>query len=177
MDMSAKVESKKGRSAEERKAELIAGLRDVRERILVWVSSLPERKRAEIFLGTWSSRELLAHLAGWDETNLRAAKEILAGELPSFYEHYDKDWATYNARLVAEYRGHDDTDLLDLVRLTHENLLKFIEDLPASELWKDRGIRAKGWKVTIGRLLEVERKDEEEHLLQLKRFTGKGIQT
>ncbi len=159
---------------ERKKDELIAGLAEVRERILATASSLSARQQDQIFLGSWSPRDLLAHLAGWDDTNLRAVKEILAGKLPSFYAHHDPDWATYNARLVAEYGRQDFEELLALLRETHGRLLGFLEDLPAGEFWQDRGIRVRGWRVTIGRLLEVEREDEEEHFAQLERFANTG---
>lgn len=175
--MQDKNEVKKSSSHEERKDELIAGLRDVRERILTLAASLSENQRNEIYVGTWSSREMLAHLAGWDETNIRAASEILAGTLPSFFEQSDKDWATYNAKLVAEYNRDEFEDLVSLIKETHRNLLALIDDLPVSEIWKDRGIRAKGWKVTIGHLLEVEMEDEEEHYSQLKKFVEAGVKS
>jgi hypothetical protein len=129
---------------EGRKPDLITGLRDVRERILTLASSLPPSQHDEIYVGTWSSREMLAHLAGWDDTNIEAAKELLVGELPTFYEHSDKDWASYNAKLVAEYRRDEYEDLFLSVRSTHSNLIALIEDLPAGDLWMDRGIRARG---------------------------------
>ncbi len=159
---------------DERKTELIAGLQDVRERILALASTLSESNQEAVYLGIWSSKELLAHLAGWDETNLSAAREVLAGQIPSFYEHHNKDWAAYNARLVSQYGRDSLAELVALVRETHGRLITFIQDLPASEFWNDRGIRAWGWKVTIGRLLEAERKDEEAHYGQLKRFVETG---
>lgn len=162
---------------EERKSILIAGLRDVRQRILALASSLPENQRNEIFMGIWSSREMLAHLAGWDETNIKATNQILAGKLPSFYEDFDKDWAKYNASLVSKYIRNDYEELLSLVEVTHRNLLIVIGDIPAIEFWNDRGIRARGWKVMIGRLMEAEMEDEEEHYLQFKRFIESGVKS
>jgi len=159
---------------DERKTELIAGLQDVRERILALASTLSESNQEAVYLGIWSSKELLAHLAGWDETNLSAAREVLTGQIPSFYEHHNKDWSAYNARLVSKYGRDSFAELVALVRETHGRLIAFIRDLPASELWNDSGIRARGWKVTIGRLLEAERKDEEAHYGQLKRFVETG---
>lgn len=166
--MSNRVRDEKRLSDEERKVKLVWGLRDVRARILDLARSLPEAAREQVFLGTWSIRDVLAHLAGWDETNLAATKEVLAGMLPSFYAHHNKDWASYNASLVAEYGRDDYDDLLRLVEATHNKLLAFIEDVPAEALWHYRGLKAKGWKVTAGRLLEVERQDEEEHYSQLR---------
>ena len=175
--MQDKDKFKKPPDYEMRKSELISGMRDVRERILALASSLPENQQDEICVGKWSSREMLAHLAGWDETNIQATNEILAGNLPSFYKHSDKDWATYNAKLVSEYNRDQFEELLSLVRETHKNLLALISDLPANEIWEDRGIRARGWIVTIGRLLEVETEDEEEHYSQLKQFLEAGVES
>jgi hypothetical protein len=159
---------------EEKKAKLLSGLVDTRKKILALVSSLSPEDQNRPFLGSWSAKDLLAHLAGWDETNLKAAKEILENELPSFYADHDRDWATYNAKLVAEFGIENYEEQLNLARETQARLLEFLKELPADELWVDRGIRARGWKVTIGRLLEAEMSDEEEHLEQLNRFMENG---
>ena len=162
---------------EKRKADLISGLRDVCESILALAASLNPDQCDEIFLGTWSSREMLAHLAGWLETNVQATNEILAGEVPGFYEYEDKNWASYNALLVDEYARDDFEELLLVFRETHNRFLGIVEGIPASDLWMDRGIRARGSKVTIGRLLEAELQDEEEHYFQLKLFIESGVKT
>ena len=162
---------------EKKKAGLISGLRDGRERILALAAALKPDQRDEIYLGTWSSREMLAHLAGWLETNVQATNEILAGEVPGFYEYADKDWASYNALLVDEYAQDDFEELLLVFRETHNRFLEIVEGIPASDLWKDRGIRARGRKVTIGRLLEAELQDEEEHYFQLKQFIESGVKS
>ena len=78
---------------------------------------------------------------------------------------------------MSEYNRDEFEELLSLVKETHGNLLALIQDLPASELWKDRGIRSRGWKVTIGRLLEVEMEDEEEHYSQLKQFIEDDVES
>jgi uncharacterized damage-inducible protein DinB len=160
----------KNQKNEEKKAKLLSGLVDTRGKILASASSLSPEDQNRLFLGSWSAKDLLAHLAGWDETNLKAAKEILENALPSFYAEHDRGWATYNAKLVAEFSMENYEDQLVLARDTHARLLEFLKELSADELWKDRGIRARGWKVTIGRLLEAEMSDEEQHLEQLNRF-------
>lgn len=160
-----------------RKSELMKRLQDVRERILELASSMEPQQHDEVYLGTWSARDMLAHLAGWDETNISAAGEILSGDIPSFYEHFDKGWAGYNSRLVSQYSRSDFSELLSLIKTTHSRLLQAIDEIPAPDLWQDRGIRARGWKVTIGRLLEAELKDEEEHHTQLRQFLEDGLKS
>ena len=108
-------------------------------------------------------------------TNRRAAGEVLRGQLPSFYQHSGQDWSDYNALLVAEYSGEDFNQLLSLVEDTHRTLLVELEAIPAGELYRDLGLRAKGWIVTIARLMEAELKDEKEHYQQLKEFVEEGV--
>jgi hypothetical protein len=158
----------------EQKSKLITELKDVRERIIDLALSLDPEGREVAYLGSWSAREMLAHLAGWDETNICAAEEILAGELPGFYEFIDKDWSSYNAMLVEDYSRDNFEDLISLVEQTHAKLVDEVTAIPAVEIWNDRGIRAREWKVTIGSLLTAELQDEEEHYWQLKTFVEDG---
>jgi hypothetical protein len=157
-------------STEARKGALLVALREVRKRTLEIAASLPPSARRLPFLGTWSARELLAHLEGWDHTNARATEELLRGRLPGFYRYADHDWQSYNATLVRRYGGGDYRSLVASVKRSHRGLVRLLEALPSEEIWKDRGIRYRGWRVTIGRLMEVERRDEEEHWRQLVEF-------
>jgi hypothetical protein len=160
--------SAKKRTAEVVKQDLIASLRDVRRSILETAAGLGPGARDEAFLGTWSARDLVAHLIGWDYTNIRAIDELLAGKLPSFYEAHDRDWRSYNALLVGRYKDSNYRNLIRHARRSHRALIKRILGTPADEMRRDRGIRAQGWKVTIERLLKAELSDEQTHLVQLQ---------
>lgn len=156
---------------EEKRSKLINQLRDVRGRILAKASIIASNYEDEVFLGTWSIKDILAHLAGWDEVNLAAAKSILDGELPEFYAHHDHDWTTYNAQLVTDYKCDDLQALIVKVRGTHTELIQFLKSIPASELYKDRGIRIRGYKVILARLLQVQKEDDEQHFKEISEFT------
>ncbi len=153
-----------------KKDALIADLVAVRENILNAASDLPVNARSEVFLGIWSVKDLLAHLVGWDHTNVEAVKAILAGEIPSFYAHYDRDWQTYNARLVAEYKRGNFAQLLRSVKASHRLLVDYLKPIPAGEFGKDQGLRVKGSKVTIARILQAEINDERIHHQQIEEF-------
>ncbi len=156
--------------AQARKDKIITELVETRKQILDAVSSLSPEKQDEAFLGVWSVRDLMAHLAGWDFTNLEAAKALLAGQLPDFYSHYDRDWKTYNAHLVAEYRRDDSAQLIASVEDSLQQLVAFLETVPAEEFDKDRGVRYKRYKVTIARLLQADTKDGKAHHKQIEEF-------
>lgn len=152
------------------KDDLLFGLKAVRESILAETLALPAETSDRVFLGTWSVMDLLAHLAGWDFTNLQAARDILDSLLPEFYEHHDKDWKTYNAALVAKYKRADFREQIELVREAQKQLIDYLQTLPAEDFKLDMGVRAKGIKVTIARLLQAELEDETIHFEQIVEF-------
>lgn len=153
-----------------RKENVLSTLVEARQNILAGVSRLSEAQQNQVFLGIWSVKDLLAHLVGWDKANLRAAKSILKGQVPSFYEHSDRDWQTYNAMLVKKYRKDSFEELLASARDSHEKLIEFLRTVPPENFNKDFGVRFRGYKVTIQRLLEAETKDEQTHYQQITDF-------
>jgi uncharacterized damage-inducible protein DinB len=152
------------------KDELLFGLKAVRESILNGALALPAEARDRVFLGTWSVMDLLAHLAGWDFTNLQAVQDVLDGLLPEFYDHRDADWRAYNAILVGKYKRADFSEQVQLVRDAQGQLLKFLKNLPAEDFKRDTGVRYKGIKVTMARLIQSELEDEEMHFEQVLAF-------
>lgn len=161
--------------AQEKKNRIISDLIGVRRKIIDAASTLSPERQDEVFLGIWCVRELLAHLAGWDFTNIEAVHEILCSKLPSFYQYYDRDWKSYNARLVEEYGKDDFADLISSVEESHSKLVEFLETVPAEEFDKDRGIRTgRRYKVTIARLLQAEIDDEKVHYTQIQDFASQG---
>ena len=151
------------------KQELLSAVIETRTTIIHAASGLSPTAQDTIFLGIWSVKDLIAHLIGWDFTNLAAAKDIQAGKLPEFYAHYDKDWKTFNAELVAKYKRDDFEELLALSRDSQGQLIAYLESVPAEAFEKDFGVRSgRNYKVTIARLLQAELKDGQEHLEQIR---------
>ena len=156
-----------------RKSELLSKLIETRTAILNAASQLPPKAHDTVFLGIWSIKDLIAHLVGWDFTNIEAAKAIQSGRLPEFYARFDKDWKTYNAELVANYKQDDFNEMLAIARDSHRQLVAYLENLPAEAFEKDFGVRSgRKYKVTIVGLLLAEWKDECEHLGQIMCFAG-----
>lgn len=150
------------------KDQILHDLVETRAQLIAAASCLDSPAQGRIYLGTWSVKDLLAHLAGWDEANLQAAQAVLAGELPAFYQHRDRDWQAFNALLVAEYRRDDFNELLRLVAASHQRLVEYLHSVPADLMAKDFGVRYRGYKVTLSRLLQSETADEQVHLKQIQ---------
>jgi len=156
--------------AQVHKQEIIQALVNTRQTILDEVSALSKADRERLFLGTWSIKDLLAHLAGWDFTNAEAVGSVLAGKVPSFYEYRDYDWQTYNAMLVKKYKKNSFRELLVVVKNSQKKLIETLQSIAPEDFNTDFGVRFRGYKVTIQRLLESEEKDEQIHYKQITDF-------
>ena len=145
------------------KEQVISELKKARSNLLTEVVALSTKQRNTIFLGVWSVKDLLAHLAGWDFTNIDAVRSVLIGKVPSFYEYRDRDWQTYNAMLVGKYKRNSFRELLATVNNSQKELIKFLQPIPSEYFNKDFDVRFRGYKVTIQRLLEADIKDGQIH--------------
>lgn len=152
-------------AAQVEKETIIQALVTARQKILNAARRLSPEQQDAVFLGTWSVKELLAHLVGWDHTNLTAVGEILAGQKLGFWEHYDRDWRSYNDLLVARHRRDDVAELIGAVERSHRKLIDHLESVPADAYLKRK---------RIGTLLRTEARDEEEHYRQLEEFRRRG---
>src|SRR5512139_3649827 len=110
--------------------QTITRFTETRRELLEAAAELPPEARDEVFLGTWSVRDLLAHLVGWDYTNLEAARELVSGRQPTFLSRYDDDWKTYNAALVAKYKHNDWGEMLSALEESQHRLVSFLKSLP-----------------------------------------------
>ncbi len=159
--------------AQAKKEWIISELQRVRSELLREVATLSRKERDTVFLGIWSVRDMLAHLAGWDYTNIDAIKSVMAGELPSFYEQKDRDWQTYNAMLVKKYGRNTFRELLATLKESQKKLVDQLATIPPEYFNRDFGVRFRGYKVTIQRLLEADIKDVQLHHQQVIDFFGK----
>jgi len=149
------------------KVALLSAFKQNRQTILECARAWPPDRVDEIFLGSWSLLDLLAHLAGWDEANLEAISALQSGKLPEFYAHKDADWRSYNALLVKKYRRPTLGEQLALVRVSFGKVIEALTQMGVDEFFRDFGVRYKGYKVIISRLVESELHDEVVHTTEL----------
>ena len=138
-----------------------------RAAILACARSWPAERVAEVFLGEWCMLDLLAHLSGWDEANREAITAVQVGRLPEFYAHKDTDWRGFNAMHVRNHRHPTLAEQIAEVERTFETI-GTLDGLEAAAFYRDYGVRYKGWKVIVARLVESELHDECTHLEQMK---------
>jgi hypothetical protein len=162
-----------GSTVEAKKQRLMADLAEARHEVLAAARALRPEEQDTVFLGTWSAHDIVAHLVGWDHANREAIGAIRAGRLPAFYEHYDRDWRTFNAGLVAQHKQSALQETVALAESSHEALLAALAAVPAEDVGRDYGVRSSGRRrVTIAMLLTVEARDEREHAGQIREFAA-----
>lgn len=160
-------------SPEAKKTQLLDDLTAARGQVIDAITALTPQAQVTVFLGIWSAHDIAAHLIGWDHANLEAVEAILAGGLPAFYQHYDADWRTFNAALVAQHKCATLAETLAAAKASHQALLDRLAALPAADVSRDTGVRSpRGRRVTIAMLLTAEASDERRHAAQIREYIG-----
>jgi hypothetical protein len=154
------------------KTALLESFHENRMALMACARAWPPDQVDTIFLGEWSILDLLAHISGWDDANREAIIAVQAGRLPEFYANKDPDWRTYNARHVRNYRRPTLAAQLALVEGTFGKLMESLVQLDAEDHFRDYGVRYRGWKVIIARLVESDMKDVRVHLEQMRAWLG-----
>jgi hypothetical protein len=158
-------------TTESKKERLLVELCAARRELLDAASALPEAGQDTAFLGSWSVKDILAHLVGWDYANIEAMAAVRSGQLPAFYAYYDPDWRSFNADLVLRYRQARLAEAIAAAEASHSSIQSVVEAIPAEALFQDYGVRSpRGRKVTIAMLLSAEAGDERKHRQQIEEF-------
>lgn len=91
--------------------------------------------------GSWSVKDIIAHVAVWDEEALTHLPAVLAGRKPPRYSVTHGGIDAFNAQMTQRNR---DVSLRDVLRLrddTHGRLMVFLESVPESEYGSDTRFR------------------------------------
>ncbi|MBI3070168.1 MAG: ClbS/DfsB family four-helix bundle protein [Candidatus Levybacteria bacterium] len=157
-----------------KKNRLIYLLQDSRNQIIGQIENLDESRWEEVFLGTWTLKDFVAHLIGWDIWGKKANKDILSGNLPKYFVYEDRDWEAMNAQFVKKYSKGSKKSLLHKVKKTHEEVIHDLKELPEEVILKDFNVRRKGYRWTIYDDTWTQIKDEYEYAQQISRWLKTG---
>ncbi len=151
--------------------------RAARAELLTAMDALTAEQRQERWFGTWSLREIVAHIAAWQDGFAIAIEQMLAGErpvIPGFEPTGDDTEATdrFNATAAQRAEGQSWEALLGALRVArerHEAVLNRI----AAELDSDRFTEGR----TARRLAEAFNHDREHIDAILEWRKGKGYRS
>ena len=95
------------------------------------LQGLNESQMSEVWLGTWSVRDIVAHIAGWHAEMGPALERLARGErpVPDSVSYADVD--AWNARFTAARRTTPVADVLLELDKTHEYFLRAAAAVPS----------------------------------------------
>ena len=94
------------------------------------LQGLNEEQMTEVWLGTWSVRDIVSHIAGWHREMAPALERMARGErpIPEGVSYDDVDG--WNERFAAVHRSTAVADVLLELDKTHEYFLKAAAAVP-----------------------------------------------
>ncbi len=94
------------------------------------VAGLDEAKMRQAWLGTWSAREIIAHISGWHRELIPALERLARGErpIPEGVSYDDVD--AWNARFVDAKKAAGTADILKELDASHQAFMKAAAGVP-----------------------------------------------
>lgn len=108
----------------------------------------------------WTIREILAHIAGWDEVGASTVRAHSAGETPPPLEIQGID--AYNETLVSKCEGLTYEEVVQCWRSARRELVEALTDAPPEKL-RERAQFPWGETGNITRLVSILAEHEREH--------------
>ncbi|HEU4371687.1 MAG TPA: ClbS/DfsB family four-helix bundle protein [Methylomirabilota bacterium] len=110
------------------------------------LQGLNETQMTEVWLGTWSVRDIVAHIAGWHQEMAPALERLARGERPIREGVSYDDVDAWNERFVAVRRATAAADVLLELDRTHESFLRAAAAVPGERFQPGKT----AWKIVDG---------------------------
>jgi hypothetical protein len=146
----------------EKKAPLIQRLDEARAQMRALLAEVDPR--AEIYPG-WTMKEILAHIAGWDDAVAASLRAHAGGQEPGTPALEGID--AYNIQSVATRQALAYDQVVREWELAREQLKAAIDAMPA-EKFDERLLVPWGGRGTIPRLVHIFAEHEEEHAAEVR---------
>jgi hypothetical protein len=110
------------------------------------LAGLNEEHMSEVWLGTWSIRDIVAHISGWHREMGPALERLARGEkpIPDGVSYEDTD--AWNAKFAAAKRSAPVADVLLEFDRSHEYFMHAAASVPAERLVPSKT----AWKIVDG---------------------------
>ncbi len=90
---------------------------------------IPDERRLDVWYGTWSLKDILAHLVAWQEANAIGLEQMANGERPNL-PGWEGDDDSFNAKAVERFRDEPWERVLGALRTArerHEAIVRSLE--------------------------------------------------
>ena len=146
----------------ENKAQIIRRFNEARDEVRGLLPKIDQHM--EIYPG-WTIKEVLAHLAGWDDATILALSAFLAGDAPPVPASRGID--PYNAQTVAERSDLNYEQIIGEWNMVRDQLTPLLERLPDEKLTSTI-VAPWGPTMTVAELIKDMGEHEMEHAQVLR---------
>lgn len=136
------------------------------------ITDLTDEEMKRPAFGTWSVREVVAHLAGWHEQLGTGLERVARGERPT---PEGVDWSDvngWNARFAAEAEGQSPAELLSLLDERVERFMAALDAVPDDRFGDGKTVNRLAAGAGYGHFEEHAREIEEAR--KSRRLSGEG---
>ncbi|MBI4609500.1 MAG: ClbS/DfsB family four-helix bundle protein [Candidatus Rokubacteria bacterium] len=131
------------------------------------LGGLDERQLAEVWLGSWSIKDILAHISGWHREMGPGLERLARGEKPFSEGTNYNDVDSWNARFAAAKKNATGSELLGELDASHDSFMaqaakvpeeRFVPgktahrivDLNSAHHYKEHGDQIRAWRQDKG---------------------------
>jgi aminomethyltransferase len=128
--------------------EAVRRLREAADELDAVLGALPD-PLLDRRLERWTPKDVAAHLVGWNHHLAQGLRQLVLGQPPFYLAQAEQDFRELNAESVARWGGLDREALRSELRRSLEELVGFLESLPAEAWERDFGVRQHDEPVTV----------------------------
>jgi hypothetical protein len=139
------------------------------EALASFVESLNENQFL-VKLKNWSSRDIIAHLIGWNRAIIQGSQQILKAELPSYDVDSGENYSKVNAQFVRNYSSTNLQEMVKELRNSASELSEFLKNLNEKDWSNDFGVKNKGLTITIQSTVDDLIEDYAHHTAQIEKW-------
>jgi uncharacterized damage-inducible protein DinB len=156
------------------KEETLARLAESRQTLHQAIEGLSEEEMTQVQVeGVWTIKDVLGHIASWEETCLEPLRRYADGG--RFEVEVIKDYMAWNDEQAARKRDISLDVILDELAAVRQGLVEAASRLSAGQ-WKQRVPFSWGGEGTIAEVLDVFYQHELEHVRSIQQWRGSRSQ-
>ena len=115
--------------------ELLAELGEARRELLSSVEGLSKAQMTcPLAGGAWSAKDVLAHIASWDEMRCFEIARVARGDAPLYAGLHEEDFVAWNDLLIAPRRDLPLDQALQELHYARDRVLEMIASVPDDRL-------------------------------------------
>jgi hypothetical protein len=105
-------------------------------------AGLPDARLVEpVVVGTWSVKDILAHVTTWEQETLKALPVIIQEGGPPRYSAEYGGIDAFNALMTEKKRGLSLSEVLRQMAETHNQLIEYVQSLPEEHYRRETRFR------------------------------------